>query len=70
MARFPSKIYFLQDDNEAELLCVRKTKSGTEVGDYLYTKSKTKLGFNYPFEIEQISKLLRDGMIKVEYENA
>lgn len=70
MTRFPNKITFLQDDNEAEFLGETKTKSGTIVGEYLYTKSVTKLDRQYPFELDQLKKLLRDGMIKVEYDNA
>lgn len=69
MNTFPSKITFLTDDNEAEFVKSGKTKGGTEVAYYLYTKSVTKIGLQYPFELEQLKKLLRDNLIKVEYAN-
>jgi len=66
MQGFPKKITFLTDGNEAVLTKVEPTKSKNIVGYYKYTVSHTKLGKEYPFELDYLIRLNKNGLIKFE----
>ena len=66
MKNFPLKIFFQTDDNEAVLVRVDRTNNKSLLGYYKYTKSHTKLGKEYPFELSYLQKLYNGGLIKVE----
>lgn len=63
---FPKKIIFLTDDKEAEFVKECKTSSKVDLAYYKFTRSKTKLGVEHPFELSYIKRLERDGIIKTE----
>lgn len=65
MQKFPKRIRFHADENEAILMREEKTKSSVTVGYYQYVISKTKLGREMPMELEYIEKLQRFDLLTV-----
>ena len=65
---FPQTISFISDNTKVELQSVVGTSKNNKVafGNYKYIKSITFVDYVLPLPLDQINKLLRDGLIKFE----
>jgi hypothetical protein len=64
MKEFPSKIKFTSDGNEAKLLEIVADKK-SPLAKYQYTKSKTKLNNYFTTTLDNLNRLVSDGLVKV-----